>query len=306
MSGLFGSVTIKGNRLTDLAGQTSTVGRPIGKGFGYVRVEEPNVIWTAGIPKEHVKKKKQGKGGVKTEEYTYTLSYAIAFIAGPVHKFLTIKRGGKVVYTTDPNASVDDKAYALRWLQKARLYLGTESQMPDATIESYVGAGKVCAHRGLCYIVVTDDDVTNEGGAVPQYEAVIVASAPDIYLTSRPYDIVNVEGFDHSMGLASGSHLTFPVEGLDNFMVFPDGQARNTLQVYDMLAEGLDSTMRMPDGTHRSTLQVYDKWPPESLDVTVMSFPEGSQKNTLIWYQNWPVEGINMTGMSFPDGTKTP
>lgn len=191
MGGLFGSVTIKGNRLTDLVGQTSTVGKPIGFGYGYVLVEEPNVIWTAGIPKEHVKKKKQGKGGVKTEEYTYTLSYAVAFMQGPVHGFFTIKRGGKVVYTTDPNATVDDKAYAAKWKQKARLYLGTESQMPDSTIESYVGAGKVSAHRGLCYIVVVDDDVTSEGGAVPQYEAIIIASPPDIYLTSHPYPILN-------------------------------------------------------------------------------------------------------------------
>ena len=187
MGSLFGSITVKGNRLTDLVGQTSAVGRPIPFGYGYCQIDEPNVIWTAGIPKEHVKKKKQGKGGVKTEEYTYTLSYAIAFMAGPVYGFLTIKRGGKVVYTTDPNATIDDKAFAAKWRQKARFYYGTRTQMPDATIESYVGAGRVSAFRDLCYIVVVDDDVTSEGGAVPQYEAVIIASPPDVYVTSKPY-----------------------------------------------------------------------------------------------------------------------
>lgn len=187
MSGLFGSTTIKGNRLTDLSVQTSTVGKPIPFGLGRVRVEEANVIWTAGIPKEHRKKKKQGKGGVKTEEYTYSLSYAIAFMRGPVNSFITIKRGGKVVYTTDPNAPVEDRNYAAKWKQKARFYLGTETQMPDATIEAYVGAGKVSAFRGLCYIVLVDDDVTAEGGAVPQYEAVIQASDPDAFVTSETY-----------------------------------------------------------------------------------------------------------------------
>lgn len=204
MGGLFGSITVKGNRLTDMVGQTSAVGRPIPFGFGYCNIDEPNVIWTAGIPKEHVKKKKQGKGGVKTEEYSYTLSYAIAFMAGPVYGFLTIKRGGKIVYTTDPNASVDDKAFAAKWKSKARLYLGTDTQMPDATIESYVGAGKVSAFRDLCYIVVVDDDVTSEGGAVPQYEAVIIASPPDIYLTSHPFPILYEDttymGFDADGG----------------------------------------------------------------------------------------------------------
>lgn len=193
MSGLFGSITIKGNRLTEMVGQTSSVGRPIPFGYGLCRIQECNVIWTAGIPKEHVKKKKQGKGGVKTETYTYTLSYAIGVIAGPIHGYLTIKRGGKVVFTTDPTATVDDQAYAAKWLQKVELYYGTEDQMPDPTIESYEGAGNVSAFRGLAYFVVTDDDVTNEGGAVPQYEAIVIATPPEIYVTSHPYVISEPE-----------------------------------------------------------------------------------------------------------------
>lgn len=199
MSGLFGSITIKGNRLTDLVGQTSTVGKPIPFGYGRCKIVEPNVIWTAGIPKEHVKKKKQGKGGVKTEEYTYTLSYAIAFMEGPIHGYLIIKRGGKVVYTTDPTAPVEDQAYAAKWQQKVKFYYGTEDQMPDATIESYVGAGQVSAFRGLAYIVVEDDDVTSEGGAVPQYEAVILASPPEVYVTSHPYPLPDSDSMSLSM-----------------------------------------------------------------------------------------------------------
>lgn len=302
MSGLFGSVTVKGNRLTDMVGQTSAVGRPIPFGYGYCKIDEPNVIWTAGIPKEHVKKKKQGKGGVKTEEYSYTLSYAIAFMAGPVYGFLTIIRGGKVVYTTDPNATVADKAFALKWRQKARFYYGTRTQMPDSTIESYVGAGRVSAFRDLCYIVVVDDDVTAEGGAVPQYEAVIIATPPDVYLTSKPYPndmapeavqtamIMGVgelrpivieqsfaEGFEQSMDLGAGEFKTpiipyyIPPELVDTNLDLGAGRLFNPLITYNIPPESLNcGPMDLGTGWLRVALVNYERYPPESLNTSMV------------------------------------
>lgn len=191
MAGLFGSITIKGNRLTDFAAQTATVGIPIPFGFGKFPCEG-NVIFAPMPPKEHVKKKKQGKGGVKTEEYSYTLSYAIAFCEGPIFGFWTIKRNGKIVWTQDPDASVDDLAYAAKWAQKATFYYGTETQLPDSTIESYKGAGNVSAFRGLAYIVVEDDDVTDNGGAVPTYEAICIGIGT-AYATSPSYVVEYLE-----------------------------------------------------------------------------------------------------------------
>lgn len=188
MSGLFGSTTIPGNRITDFADQTATVGTPITFGYGTFPVTKCNVIWIGDVV-EHVTKKKQGKGGVKTEEYTYTRSYAIGVCQGPIYGYLIIRRNGKVVYTEDPNAPVEDKDYAAKWLQSATLYLGTRTQLPDSTIEAKEGAGQVSAFRDLAYIVVEDDDVTDGAGAVPSYEAVVVASPPEVYMTSRPYAI---------------------------------------------------------------------------------------------------------------------
>lgn len=309
MGGLFGSITIKGNRLTDLVGQTSTVGRPIPRGWGRVRVEEPNVIWTAGIPKEHVKKKKQGKGGVKTEEYTYTLSYAIAFMKGPVYGFLTIKRGGKVVYTNDPNASVDDKAYAAKWLQKAKLYLGTEAQMPDATIESYAGAGQVSAFRGLCYIVVTDDDVTGEGGAVPQYEAVIIATPPDVYLTSKPYpNDMAVEAVNLSANLAAGElrPLLFEqryIEGMDWKAELGDGQLRSPIIPY-RLNDSAEFTVSLGDGKLANPLVSYIS-PAESVNLSVGPLPDGWLRVALVNYNRYPPESVELSA-SLGAGTLGP
>lgn len=187
MSNLFRSTVIKGNRLTDFAQSTATVGIVIPFGHGEF-VTDGNVIWAALPPKEHVSRKRQGKGGVKQETYTYTMSYAVAFARGELYGYKWIKRNGKVVYTTDPNAPIDDKAYAQKWLQKATLYYGRRSQLPDSTIESYEGSGRVSAFKDIGYIVVEDDDVTEGGGAVPTYEACVVATPPEAYLTSKPYN----------------------------------------------------------------------------------------------------------------------
>ena len=213
MSGLFGSITIRGNRLTEFGGTTATVGTPIPFGYGAYQCDG-NVIFAALPPKEHVTKKKQGKGGVKTEEYTYTMSYAVAFCAGPIFGFLTIKRNGKVVYTTDPNAKVEDRVYAARWARKATFYYGTETQLPDSTIEAYKGAGKVSAFRGIAYIVVEDDDVTAEAGSVPQYEAIVLASS-ELNVTTPPYSLEVIEQFYSTPAYRAGSVINNLVT--DNF-----------------------------------------------------------------------------------------
>lgn len=186
MSGLFKSTLIKGNKLTDFTQTTATVGVVMPFGYGRYPVDG-NVGWAPLPPKENRTVKRQGKGGVKQETFTYTLSYAIYFGRGPCYGFWWIKRNGKVVYTNDPNAPIEDKEYAAKWMQKATFYYGTMTQLPDSTIESYEGSGQVSAFRGDIYIVVEEDDVTSGGGAVPSYEAVPIATPPEVYFTSKPY-----------------------------------------------------------------------------------------------------------------------
>lgn len=211
MSGLFGSITIPGNRLTEFAAQTAAVGIPIPFGFGQFPCDG-NIGFAPMPPKEHVTKKKQGKGGVKTTEYSYTLSYAIMFCEGPIYGYLTITRAGKVVYTTDPNATVEDAAYAAKWAQKATFYYGTETQLPDSTIESYKGSGNVSAFRGIAYIVVEDDDVTDNGGAVPPYSAIIIGTPPEAYLTSLPYPVLIEEPVSFAFTPIDGELRTIMLE----------------------------------------------------------------------------------------------
>ncbi len=179
-------VRVKGPRLTDATTQTSTVGGVIPFGYGTF-VTAGNVIWCGDL-KEHKKTQRQGKGGgAKTTTYTYTRSYAVGVCQGAIYGFRWIKRNGKKVYTTDPNATAEELAYSAKWLQKCTLYLGSEAQMPDSTIVAREGVGNVSAFRGLSYIVVENDDLTDLSGAIPQYEFCVNATPPEAYLTSKPY-----------------------------------------------------------------------------------------------------------------------
>lgn len=202
MSGIFGSVTIKGNRITDAVQQTATVGIPIPFGYGKFPVSG-NVVGVSEL-RERVIRRRQGKGGVKTEDYVYNLDYAIGFCEGPIRGYWTIKRNGKVVYSTDPTTPIEDQAYATKWLQKATLYLGTEDQAPDSTLETIYGVGQVSAMKGLAYIVVEDDDVTADAGAVPNYEAVVTATLPEFYVTSKQYPLTDAESVGVSLTPLTG------------------------------------------------------------------------------------------------------
>lgn len=308
MAGLFGSITIKGNRLTEFASQTSTVGIPMPFGFGKFPCEG-NIIFAPMPPKEHVKKKKQGKGGVKTEEYSYTLSYAIAFCEGPIFGYWTIKRNGKIVWTQDPSASVDDRAYAAKWARKATFYYGTETQLPDSTIESYKGAGKVSAHRGVAYIVVEDDDVTDNGGAVPTYEAVIIASPPDAYLTSRPYpNDMAPESVQMGLGLSAGElrpllfeeHYT---ESVDLALTLGFGDFRTPIVPYNVLAESISNDIALGAGRLYDPIRPYNV-PQESINLSA-DIPYGWLRVALVNYDRYPPESVNMSA-SLGEGTLGP
>ena len=186
MSGLFGSPTIKGTRITDFAKTSADVGGTIP--FLHGRAPVPGNVVMAKLPPTETKTvKKQGKGGVKQEIFTYDTTYAIYFCTGPIIGYWWIKRNGKVVYSLDPAAPVEDKAYAAKWAAKVQMYNGTMSQMPSSVLEAIRGVGKVSAMRGGCYIVLPRDDITEGGGAIPVYEAVPIASPSEVWLTSKPY-----------------------------------------------------------------------------------------------------------------------
>lgn len=169
---------VYGPRLTDAQTQTSTVGIPIPFGFGTFSIKG-NIIWSSKLREK--KNKDRGKGGPQQITYQYLRDYAIGICEGPIKAIKTIKRNGKVVYEVSATANAEYSgdlstilAQSAKWLNKCTIYKGDELQMPDPTIEAVVGAGNVSPFRGLAYIVVKNDDVTDFRGAIPQYEFTVV------------------------------------------------------------------------------------------------------------------------------------
>lgn len=188
IGGIVDPVKVEGPRLTDAKAMTARDGVPIPWGDGIFRVAGTMIACQPGKPTEHKKKKRQGKGGGPVQvTYTYTRSHAVLICEGPIVGVRRIWRNGKLVYdaTALPTsadypdegtlidrlkAAIKSKASTAKFAGQITIYLGDEAQLPDPTLEAMFGAGEVGANRGIAYMVVEDDDVTDTAGAVPQYE----------------------------------------------------------------------------------------------------------------------------------------
>jgi len=77
----------------------------------------------------------------------------------------TFYQSGGVV--TVDNLSADAQAALATSVATMAVYTGSETQLPDPTMEDYLGVGNVPAYRGLRYIVFQDFPIEITNGAVP-------------------------------------------------------------------------------------------------------------------------------------------
>lgn len=135
-----------------------------------------------------------GKGGKKKQyqdvEHVYRY-YAIRVCEGPITGFRRIWRNNKLVYDARAGSEWGQNNNAA-FLKIAKLYTGGWDQMPDPSIESFRGVGNVPAFRGTAYIVVNKEDLTELGGAIPQYTFEVVRKYGEV-ITSRPYELYDHE-----------------------------------------------------------------------------------------------------------------
>lgn len=169
--------TVSGPRLTDLSVQTSTVGAPIPIVYGTYAVSG-NVIWSSGIIETVSRKKQGGKGGptqtVKT--YTYKVHCAVGVCEGEITGIVRIWADAKLIYDAREQLEGEsDEDYLARTsanaalLASTEMYLGTEDQLADPTIESIEGTGNVSGFRGLAYVVFTDFQLADYGNRIPNF-----------------------------------------------------------------------------------------------------------------------------------------
>lgn len=158
-------VQIKGPSIGDVKVQTTQEGSPIAWVFG--RAAVAGTIIDRGEPKIVKRETQQGKGGgPETVEERLLLTFAI-LISEPISQITRIWENDKLVYdiTEGSQIFVDSIKFAENFV----VYLGSETQTPDPTLEAIHGVGNTPYHRGTAYIVFDNYDVTEKGQAVPRF-----------------------------------------------------------------------------------------------------------------------------------------
>jgi hypothetical protein len=156
---------IKGPSIGEGQTQTSREGvyRPIVLGIGCVA---GNII-NRGPEIIRIQKDRQGKGGPVIESERRYRTFAIRICEGPVAGILRIWENETLVYDARPGSGIEEET--VQFSGKFQFYAGTEDQLPDPSLEAYLGSGNVNAYRGSAYIVFPNYDLTEMRDMIPQY-----------------------------------------------------------------------------------------------------------------------------------------
>lgn len=160
---------IDGPRLNDRSVQVSTQGVSIPIIYGGI-AGAGNVIDSTDLRESDVE---GGKGGPTVTTHTYSVTCAI--LIGEPPRGQTIKgvrriwADAKLVYDAGTTASGSTQAASVIFASYFTFYGGSETQLPDPTLEAVHGVGNVCAYRGCAYIVFNDLPLQDYGNRLPQF-----------------------------------------------------------------------------------------------------------------------------------------
>ncbi len=246
-------------QITELREQTSSEGNPQPVIYGVARPIGGNLIWQTPAEKKYwkekigrVKVKKSLPSGKNKYEDIYqehediVRSYAIRICRGPEVTVLRVWKNGKLVYDARGTAwGIENNETFLR---NVTFYDGAWDQMPDPHMEAKIGYGQVPAYRGLAYMVVAEDNLTDYRGAMPQY-TFEVGRSPGPILTTKMYDPVWNDGSTMSAGSVVGTRA-------DVEWVEIDVGKENTTASVPVFSLTFESTLNEIEGLENTTASV--------------------------------------------------
>jgi hypothetical protein len=275
VSSLAPTQRIEGPRLDSLRITSSTEGAVIPRLYGRMRMGG-NIIWATDF-REETKTTTQGggKGGggggkVKTTEYLYYASFAVALCEGPITGIGRIWADGK---------PMDLSGVTWRW------YPGDEAQTADPFIAAKMGAANTPAYRGTAYVAFEDLPLGNYGNRLPQlsFEVFRPLADPD-----------TAEGLTRAVTMIPASgEFTYATTGIRK----GSGGAQtpenlNALADSTDMVEALDRLQAMVPAVESVSLVV--AWFGNDLrvgDCTIRPGVEVSEKTTSP--QTWSVNGVS-------------
>ena len=280
---------IPGPKIGEIQMQTAQEGGPRPIVFGRSHPIAGNVI-ADGKPRIVRRRERQGKGGPKVESESVYRTYALAFCEGPITAFLQVWRNNVLVYDAeDPSMAAENATF----LKYARFYLGSWDQMPSPDLEAVLGAGNVHAHRGTAYMVLADEDCTDQRGMWSQWKVRVFRGTAKSY-TTPPYPVYWEDGLSASLGRPRGATTSWTVENMIATVTPLGGQVRDVKLLYDMEPESLDAALTPLGGEVRGVKLYYDM-EFESLEVVGCTPLGGGLQTVVLHYKNWPRESLNAT-----------
>lgn len=189
---------IEGPRLESLDVTTADYGTPLTYFWGKRRLEGCPIIWAEKLREKKVTSKT--KGG-KYSEYKYYGTFAIAIADHPIDAISRIWMDKHLVYDATKagpispiigfvEALTSSSPVKLTRGKNMRVYLGSETQLPDPRMESWCedryGVDSCPAYRGLSYLVFEELPLEKFGNRIPQL-TVEAVNDPD---ANRPWDTV--------------------------------------------------------------------------------------------------------------------
>lgn len=219
----------EGPRITDLQVQGSTYGASIPIYYGTAR-GAGQVIWSSDLIEVANEESAGGKGdGPTYTSYTYYVNCAVAVCEGEISGISRIWANGTLIYDIRP-----ENENATGASPNIRVYTGSETQLPDALLESYLGAGNVPAHRGLAYVVFQMFPLANYGNRLPNFTFEVINNGSSVISTNQMImDETYMHGMPHPFYEGIYLYTTKNDDGLGTniFLHVVDGITKNDMQI---------------------------------------------------------------------------
>lgn len=172
---------VQGPRLSDLKVQANQYGTALGIVKGRIR-KGGSLIWAVPLI-ERESTQGGGKGGPPTPSQTtfsYYASYAVLLCETDGMPIVGIRRiwdsvRGQVVYDADSSSSISSQTSSNDFANCMTVYTGSDTQLPDATMESYLGVGNAPAYRNRAYVVFNNLPMDQFSNRIPQLEFEIIS-----------------------------------------------------------------------------------------------------------------------------------
>jgi len=282
-----GPEKIDGPALSEAPIQTSRDGVPIPiiwgthHCHGNIIIKNPETYITVKVS--------SGKGGgTVTKERHRLRTFGIGICRGPIVGISRIWENNELVYDMRTSPAIP-LAQSTEYADGIRIYYGGEDQLPDPDLEAVWGVGDTPYFRGLAYIVWVNKDLTDIGGAIPEYRFEVNGSA-DQSLTSKPYPINAIDGLIPEITFPTGWQMTQPVDAVEMSSLPQEGRFSGGLVTYSWV-EAIEVTSLPQSGRFTGGLIVYNL-PLDAIEMT--SNPESGRFTGALVQYSWN-EAIEMT-----------